>query len=194
MCYIMKRKMENREKCRYMVKIYNVLDIALYVINYSAEKNKTIKEDENESGVSNLQLQKILYYIQAMFLVKKNSPCFNEKILRWGYGPVIKEAYDEFKCYGHDKIPQNANYIDIRYNEHKNKIEVTDKEYNAEIILREDKELINLVVNAYKDKKPFDLVDKTHKEDPWKNSAPNSEITIKDIKEYYLNNEEKILN
>ena len=43
---------------------YKVLDVCKYVIDYSNEK---------EYGISNLKLQKILYFIQAYFLIKKQS-------------------------------------------------------------------------------------------------------------------------
>ena len=49
--------------------MYNVLDVAIYVINYAHDA------DCGES-MSNLKLQKILYYIQAAFLVEKNRECF----------------------------------------------------------------------------------------------------------------------
>ena len=51
--------------------MYNVLDVAIYVINYAHDA------DCGES-MSNLKLQKILYYIQAAFLVEKNRECFKE--------------------------------------------------------------------------------------------------------------------
>ena len=37
-----------------------ILDVARYIINYSNEKNY---------GISNLKLQKLLYFVQAFFLV-----------------------------------------------------------------------------------------------------------------------------
>ena len=51
--------------------IYKVLDVSRHVINYSNEK---------EYGISNLKLQKILYFIQAFFLVSASEQCFEEKI------------------------------------------------------------------------------------------------------------------
>ena len=44
--------------------MYNVLDVAIYVINYAHDA------DYGES-MSNLKLQKILYYIQAAFSGRK---------------------------------------------------------------------------------------------------------------------------
>ena len=54
---------------------YKVLDVCKYVIDYSNEK---------EYGISNLKLQKILYFIQAYFLIKQPSRCcFDDKIEAW---------------------------------------------------------------------------------------------------------------
>lgn len=51
---------------------YKVLDVCRYVIDYSNEK---------EYGISNLKLQKILYFIQAYFLIKQPSRCcFDDRI------------------------------------------------------------------------------------------------------------------
>lgn len=49
---------------------YDVLEVCRHVINYSNEK---------EYGISNLKLQKVLYFIQAYFLIDKtkNAPCFD---------------------------------------------------------------------------------------------------------------------
>lgn len=41
---------------------YDVLEVCRHVINYSNEK---------EYGISNLKLQKVLYFIQAYFLIDK---------------------------------------------------------------------------------------------------------------------------
>ena len=55
---------------------YNVLDVCRHVINYS---------NENDYGISNLKLQKVLYFIQAYFVTNKkdHAPCFDEKILQF---------------------------------------------------------------------------------------------------------------
>ena len=53
--------------------MYNVLDVAIYVINYAYDAGCG-------ESMSNLKLQKILYYIQAAFLVEKNRECFKAVI------------------------------------------------------------------------------------------------------------------
>ena len=53
---------------------YDLLGVCRLIVNYSNEK---------EYNISNLKLQKLLYYIQAYFLVKKKRPCFDEDIEAW---------------------------------------------------------------------------------------------------------------
>lgn len=53
--------------------------------------------------VSNMQLQKILYYIQRSFL-KSGEFAFDDEIEAWAFGPVIPEVYYFFCGYGSLKI------------------------------------------------------------------------------------------
>ena len=66
---------------------YRVDTIANYVIRYSNKHNL---------DVSNLKLQKILYFIQAQFLVNHDRPCFGAKIEAWSFGPVVPTIYNEY--------------------------------------------------------------------------------------------------
>ena len=76
--------------------MYDAIDVARYVINYSQEIG---------SPVSNLKLQKILYFIQGIYLSTLDKPCFSDDIEAWGFGPVISDVYHEFKGFGSNDIP-----------------------------------------------------------------------------------------
>ena len=76
--------------------MYKALDIARYIIERCNQNSKTI---------SNLKLQKILYFVQAEFLVAKNQPCFREKIEAWDFGPVVPDVYFAYRMYGSTNIP-----------------------------------------------------------------------------------------
>ena len=81
--------------------LYDVLDISRHIINYS---------DEKDYGVSNLKLQKLLYFVQGNFLRVLKRACFYEEIEAWKYGPVIPEVYSEFKMFGSNDIPRITHY------------------------------------------------------------------------------------
>lgn len=162
---------------------YNVLDIARYVINYANEK---------ETPISNLKLQKILYYIQAKFLVEKGDRCFNEDIVNWTYGPVIEKAYNEFREFGHKEITPQSKYEEIEYDTNSRSIKVLIKDFKEEFLEINDKELIKDVVEKYCKYKPFELVKKTHEEEPWRNTNQNDIISTDSIKRYYTQYTEKL--
>ena len=136
---------------------YKVKDIAAYIVNYSIETN---------NYVSNLKLQKLLYYVQAYFAVQKNTPCFNEEIRHWRHGPVVREAYSEYKVYFNDDI------TDIK---------------TCGFIEDSDKDLINEVVDSYCGYNAWDMVRKTHEEKPWVNTNSDDIIGFNEIKNIIMN-------
>lgn len=75
---------------------YDVLDVCRYVIGYC---------NANDYPISNLKLQKLLYFIQAYFLTQLGRPCFAEDIEAWDFGPVVPEAYHQYKQFGAGSIP-----------------------------------------------------------------------------------------
>ncbi len=68
-----------------------VLDVAKYVITKCYNDDKPI---------SNLQLQKILYFIQYSFIEQHRQQLFEEDFEAWQFGPVVPKIYHEFKRYG----------------------------------------------------------------------------------------------
>lgn len=157
---------------------YPVLDVCRHVINYS---------NEHDYGISNLKLQKILYFIQAYFLAndETQTSCFDERIEAWDFGPVVPIAYREYKQYGSGDIPTVESYI--MFNEDdiwkSNRVEFHDT-----TITDKDKERIDRVVDMFSDYSATDLVSLTHKQSPWLDAyAPykNNEITTDAIKEYF---------
>ena len=74
--------------------MYNAIEVAKFVISYCTSM---------ETPVSNLQLQKILYYLQVFFL-RNGFPLFNEDFYAWQHGPVVPEVYYMFSGYGASKI------------------------------------------------------------------------------------------
>lgn len=155
---------------------YNVLDVCRYVINYSNKK---------DYGISNLKLQKILYFIQAFFLIETGSPCFDEKIKAWDFGPVVLEAYREYERYGGIDIPTVRSYVELDESNIWNSEII---EYDDSVIARKDKKRINDVVDKFSNYSATDLVKLTHRQTPWieaYNSGQNTEIMLSSIKEYF---------
>ena len=116
---------------------YNVLDVCRHVINYSNEK---------DYGISNLKLQKILYFIQAFFLISTSEPCFNERIEAWDFGPVVPKAHREYKQFGSCDIPFISYIIDFNDEDIWNS---QIYEYKDTIISNENKAMIDAVVDKF---------------------------------------------
>lgn len=72
--------------------LMKALDIAGYLVELA---NKTPEHD-----LTNLKIQKLLYYAQGRFLAATGSPLFDDKIEAWQYGPVVADVYHQFKKCG----------------------------------------------------------------------------------------------
>ncbi|MDR2605191.1 MAG: DUF4065 domain-containing protein [Desulfovibrio sp.] len=57
-----------------------------------------------ETGISNLSLQKLCAYAQAVSLALGEGTLFTDEIEAWTHGPVIKRLYDKYKACGRDAI------------------------------------------------------------------------------------------
>lgn len=130
---------------------YKALDIA----------NKLLKKAANICGgdlMSNMKLQKMLYYEQGYHLAAFKSPLFKEDIEAWMYGPVVPSVYEHFKRYGASGI---------------------FPESDDEVRLSEDEEdLFNEVFDAYIDFSAYGLMRKTHEESPWRNTPTGTGCII----------------
>lgn len=120
--------------------------------------------------ITNLKLQKLLYYVQGFHLAGFNSPLFNEKIYAWQYGPVVKEVYFKYKENGSLGIEPPKEDIKI--------IELFDAEDAYELFMD--------VLNVYGQFSAIGLMNLTHQEPPWRNTKIDEEISHNKLKEYFL--------
>jgi len=119
--------------------------------------------------ITNLKLQKLLYYAQAWHLVHLKKCLFNETIEAWELGPVVPVAYKEFKRF-------SFRPIEYKNNNHEEK--------------RFTKEQLNFLVTCYSTFIKFpatELVNMSHNEDPWKNAyaSPSKIISHHSMQKYY---------
>lgn len=112
--------------------MYDAINLAKYIVS------KCVKDG---SPISNLQLQKILYYIQKDFL-SRNKKAFPDVIEAWQFGPVVPNVYYHFCGFG-------AMPITISYE-------------NTFIDSR-DAVYIDPIVDKKRRLNPWDMVEETHK-------------------------------
>ncbi|OAV73687.1 putative phage-associated protein [Bacteroidales bacterium Barb6] len=117
--------------------------------------------------ISNLKLQKLLYYVQGFHLAVFDKPLFKEDIVAWEYGPVVREVYDEYKGYGKGAIP------------------FPDKNFE-DTLAQEQFDLMVDVYHVYGQYTAVRLMELTHEELPWINTKKNEVISPKLMKSYFL--------
>lgn len=128
--------------------------------------------------LTNLKLNKLVYYAQALALVKLNRPLFNEDIEAWVYGPVIPTIYHTFKIYG------------------KNPIRETKGNYSIDNIPSDELEVLSDVYLRYGNYEPTELMWTTHeKGTPWQINYHEGERNIvipqQEMREYYLSHQDE---
>ena len=129
----------------------------------------SISKPEVGDIISNLKLQKLLYYCQGFHLALYNEPLFPEVIEKWHYGPAVPEIYSLYKKYKGQAIPSNQ-----------------WKKLSEFIFLSKDKiDLIGQVYNNYGQFSAWKLVEMTHNETPWKDTKIGEVITHKKLKSYF---------
>ena len=76
----------------------NCLDIARYFIMRAYE-------DGIEAEMTNMKVQKLLYYVQSLHLALYNELLFEEEIQAWRYGPVCPPAYKFYSDFEAKQLP-----------------------------------------------------------------------------------------
>lgn len=157
--------------------MYTAMEIAQYVINYCIDRQKPI---------SNLKLQKLLYYIQAAFLVHNDRPCFEDNIENWRHGPVVSKVYSEYRKYCNSDICERQTEYYQLVIRPKSTILYERFIFNENCIEDEDKKIINKVVESLLPFGVWDLVERTHQEDPWLCDTIEGEVIKNEyIKKYF---------
>lgn len=90
--------------------------------------------------ISNLQLQKILYYLQKKFL-QNHSSLFEDDFVAWQFGPVIEDVYYNYCIFG--SMPIRRRYI----------VDVEQK----------IKRIIDPIIEEKRRLNPWEMVHETHK-------------------------------
>lgn len=134
------------------------LDVAKYVINYEYSQNRRI---------TNLRLQKLLYFVQAKVLCEDGNPCFSDEMEAWDLGPVSPEVYHTYKFYGALNIGPEAKVP--RLNQEK---------------------LVNEMLDKCSSYSTNQLVNITHTQKPWieaYSKGRGTPITNEAIRDYFVN-------
>lgn len=139
-------------------------DIALYFLFRA-------KELGAGDTISNLKMQKMLYYAQGHYLALFDEPLFNDEIQAWRYGPVVKKVYDKFSLYKD---------LSIDFKELEN---YDNKVYNEQHL-----DFLPFIFNKYNSFSAWELAHKTHSEEPYLKNFSHyntNEIPQEQIKAFF---------
>jgi len=139
------------------------LDVAKLFLSWS---------DNNGDLITNLRIQKLLYYAQAWYLVNYNRRLFNDPIEAWEFGPVIRSVYKKYQAHKGEPIPYKTN----------NKEENVFQPHQINFLTEFFRVFSNFSATA--------LVSLSHSEAPWINAyeqGQNSTINTQEMKAFYKN-------
>lgn len=126
-----------------------------------------------DDTITNLKLNKLLYFAQGYSLALYDKPLFSENIEAWQYGPVVANVYNKFKINNKENIADTYGNFSLDM-------------FDSNII-----ELLLAVINDYGKYSSSKLIEITHKKgSPWDmvySENANNIIPNNTIKEYFKN-------
>lgn len=142
---------------------YTADTIAKWMLAYNREK----ADAEGADLISNLKLQKLLYYAQGTYLGITGHPLFDDPIVAWEHGPVIVDIYHQYR------------------DNHSKGIDFTD-DFDFSQILSQDEAILEAVYENFGQYSAWKLRNMTHTETPWKSTPRNHIIDTKLIRDYFV--------
>lgn len=125
--------------------------------------------------ITNLRLNKLLFFAQAWCLSRYSKPLFSDDIEAWDFGPVIPAIYQKYKSNG------------------KNNIDITSQNYTSNVFSGDELQVLIDVYNYYGRFSTTELVDISHQEGgPWDmayKQKKGSVISKDELRSYYKKNE-----
>ena len=130
-------------------------------------KNIIVYAGMHDYQITNLKLQKMLYYVQGYFSAKFGKDLFEEDLVNWAYGPVVPAVYYEYCSYGASAIKPEA--LSKLFNG------LTDKQTRY----------ICKILDKCLDYTARELVSMTHAEAPWQNTSRNQVIEKAKLQKFF---------
>lgn len=132
---------------------YSALNIANYFLCKAQEAT-----EEDQELISNLKLQKLLYYAQGLYMAIYGKPLFSDKIEAWTYGPVVPKLYHHYKKH-------NSNGISV------------DKNFNPSIIIKDTRKFLDEIYEVFGQFSAIRLMNLAHSDQCWIDAGIRNEIT-----------------
>lgn len=145
--------------------MHSALDVAAWFLN--------AVDPEAGDSITNLKLQKLVYYAQAWAVTLLGSRLFDEPIEAWAHGPVVDVVYQEYKAHGFDSLPPSQ---------------------RKPVFTPRERVILEDVLAVYGEHSATFLEALTHAEQPWqtvwsdrrRTDRSRREIPIERMREFYL--------
>lgn len=115
-----------------------------------------------DGDLSNLKLQKLLYYAQGHHLQRTGEPLFDDPIQAWAHGPVVASVYHEYKSAGSGDLTDLPD----------------DDSFSWDDVDETTAQLLIQVWAAYGKYSAWGLRNATHAERPWQEHFRDGERDI----------------
>lgn len=139
-----------------MANLFDVADCLLW-----------LDDQSDGEGISNLKLQKLVYYTQGFYSALYDKYLFDDEIHAWMHGPVVPELYQKYKSNG--KTPILAN-----------------RDFDTSVFDKDQLDLMYEVFQELGQYSAWKLRDMTHEEPPWMNNKDGPGLIPKEeITEYF---------
>ena len=138
----------------------------------TAEYFLRLQTGDAGDSISNMKLQKLLYYAQGFALAILGKPLFEDDFEKWAYGPVLPVVYNKYKAFGSEAIPrpEGASLQDY-----------TDDE----------RKLLDEVYYTFGQYSAWALSEMSHATTPWRDAELGKIISKDSMKTYFATQVEK---
>jgi uncharacterized phage-associated protein len=153
-----------KSAAEFEIHIYSACEIAEWFLGYA----KRLSYNEDEEFLTNLKLQRLLYFAQGCCLAIFGHPLFDDQIIKWRYGPVVARVYQKYHRYGNSPIiwiPMHASKIDEK----------------TESFLKD-------VYSVYGQYSVWGLGKLMQSEQPFLETPLNQQIPLKSLREFFTKN------
>lgn len=118
--------------------------------------------------ISNLKMQKLVYYAQGFVLAITGKTLFVDDIVAWQHGPVVVRLYNSYKKFGASCIEPPEVFRLKKINDNQ---ELTD--------------ILDDIYNVYGQFSAWKLRNMTHNERPWMETETSSIIDLGIMQEHF---------
>ncbi|EMF0475717.1 Panacea domain-containing protein [Enterococcus hirae] len=145
-----------------------------FLVRHSSEMQRDAANDEN---LTQMKLHKLMYYSQGVCLAVFSKRLFDEELLAWRHGPVVRSIFEKYQ--GQKELPSEVTEEQLK------NYQLISNDENSRMILE-------AVYEQYADYSASQLRNMTHKETPWieawNNGKGTTAISDETVRNFFKEN------